>query len=188
MVDFQSLSDEEAVRVVQGGDVEAFGVLIDRYEDRLLRYARRFLRDREEGKDLVQDVFLKAYTNIQSFDASRKFSSWIYRIAHNTFINALRKNKFILTSLDPDTIFPHPISAESPLSDAERKELAKTLDRLLDGLDPKYREPLVLYFYEDMDYKEIAEVLEIPVSTVGIRLKRGKEALQKKLDQEHGRE
>lgn len=182
MEDFEGQSDEAVACRVQNGDLEAFGALIERYEAKLLRYARRFLRDREESRDLVQDVFLRAYTNIQSFDINRKFSSWIYRIAHNTFINALRKNRFNLTTLDPDTIFPHPVSPESPISDVEKKDLKKVLDESLSGLDSKYREPLILYFYEDMDYKEIAEVLEIPVSTVGIRLKRGKEALQKKLN------
>ena len=84
-------TDEQIAIAVQKGDAQAFGLLVERFEPKLLRYARKFLFDYEDGKDMVQEVFIKAYGNIQSFDTSRSFSSWIYRIAHNEFINAIRK-------------------------------------------------------------------------------------------------
>src|SRR5579862_2655767 len=84
-------SDEEVVRMVQKGDRESFRELVLRYEPKMTRYARRFFFDGDEAKDLAQEVFIKAYVNIRSFDASRRFSPWLYRIAHNECVNVLKK-------------------------------------------------------------------------------------------------
>lgn len=175
-------TDEEIVRAVQKGDAAAFGQLIDRYDAKLLRYGHRFLREDDDVRDAVQETFIKSYTNIQSFDLARRFSPWIYRIAHNEFVNALKKRGKETVSLsDFDTFFPHPIAKETADDGATADELKQVLDGGLSKLDAKYREPLVLYYYEDMDYKEIADVLHIPVATVGVRLKRGREALMKEV-------
>lgn len=76
-------TDEELASLIQSGKVEFFGTLIVRYDAKMKRYSRKFLSDQEDTKDVVQEIFIKAYVNIQSFDAKRKFSSWLYRIAHN---------------------------------------------------------------------------------------------------------
>jgi RNA polymerase sigma-70 factor (ECF subfamily) len=174
------LTDEEIAQRVQKGDVEVFGVLVQRFEERMIRYARKFLFAGDEIKDLVQEVFIKAYVNIQSFDASRKFSSWLYRIAHNEFINAgKKKSRLPVFTFDLDALFPHLAARETADGDFERQELKEALDQSLDKLDVKYREPLVLYYLEEMNYREIADILQIPVSTVGVRLTRGKAMLKK---------
>lgn len=173
-------SDEHIAELVQKGDVESFGVLVARYEAKMKRYAHKFLFGYTEAQDVVQDVFIKAYTNIQSFDISRRFSPWIYRIAHNEFINAIKKKgKEPLPFFDPDTLFPHPRSSEPADKDLNAQDLKVTLEKCLGKLDPKYREPLVLYYIEELEYKEIAEVLRIPTSTVGVRLKRGRDHMKK---------
>jgi RNA polymerase sigma-70 factor (ECF subfamily) len=173
-------SDEQIAITVQKGDSAAFGILVERYQPKLLRYAQKFLFGYEEAQDMVQEVFIKAYSNINSFQSDRVFSSWVYRIAHNEFINAIKKKgREPISFFDPDTIFPHPVAADMADSDIHRKEIKEMVDKCLDKLDPKYREPLVLYFYEDMDYRTISEVMHIPISTVGIRIKRAKEALHK---------
>ena len=174
------LTDEEIAQRVQKGDVEVFGVLVQRFEERMIRYARKFLFAGDEIKDLVQEVFIKAYVNIQSFDASRKFSSWLYRIAHNEFINAgKKKSRLPVFTFDLDALFPHLAARETADGDFERQELKEALDQSLDKLDVKYREPLALYYLEEMNYREIADILQIPVSTVGVRLTRGKAMLKK---------
>ena len=86
-------SDEELVRLVQKKRTDVFSILVKRYEHKLSRYGKRFLFDYENIEDAVQDIFIKAYINIQSFDASKKFSPWVYRIAHNHFINIIKKSK-----------------------------------------------------------------------------------------------
>lgn len=172
-------TDEKIAARVQQGDIESFGVLIERYEAKMTRYAKKFLFDGEDSRDIVQEAFIKAYINIRSFDTARKFSSWMYRIAHNELINAIKKrSRTPILPFDPDTLFPHPVAAETADGEAQKKEIRALLDHGLGKIGPKYREALVLYYFEDMDYTEIAEVLEIPVSTVGIRLRRGKAILK----------
>lgn len=172
-------TDEEIARRVQSGEVEPFGMLVERYEAKMMRYAKKFLFSYNDIEDLIQNIFLKAYVNIQSFDPSRKFSSWLYRIAHNEFINTIKKKgKEPLPFFDPDAIFPHPVAKEDIEKDINNKELRQTLDQCLDKLDPKYREVLVLYYFEEFNYREIADILHIPMATVGIRLKRGKETMR----------
>ena len=175
-----SKTDEEVALRVQKGDTDSFGLLIERYEVKLLRYAKRFIFDREDGRDLIQNVFLKAYVNIKSFDVGRKFSSWIYRIAHNEFVNEIkRRSKFQFFSFESDIIFPHLVSNDEVDTEFERKELKERLDNYLDKLDVKYREPLILFYSEDLSYKEISEILEIPISTVGVRVQRGRALLRR---------
>ncbi len=174
------LSDEAIAGKVQTGDTEAFGLIIERYEEKLLRYGRRFHSDREDIRDLVQEVFIKAYMNIQSFDLERRFSPWIYRIAHNEFVNAVKKRiRNPLSYFDFDTMLPHAGEGETVEDEMGRQEMKQMIEAHLKQLDEKYREPLILYYFEDMDYKEIADILQIPISTVGVRLQRGKMALKK---------
>jgi RNA polymerase sigma-70 factor, ECF subfamily len=172
-------TDEEIVKLVQDGDIESFSLLIERYEAKIKRYARKFLSSTEDIEDIVQEIFIKTYSNIKSFDLTRKFSSWLYRIAHNEFINLLRKKeKTPLLFFDPDTLFPHPISSEKTDSNASNEEIKSAINNCLEKISSKYREPLILYYLEEMNYKEISDIIHIPVSTVGIRLKRGKEILK----------
>jgi RNA polymerase sigma-70 factor (ECF subfamily) len=176
------LTDEQIAIAVQGGDTESFRVLVERYEAKMARYAKRFLFANDDAQDLLQEIFIKAYANIHSFDTERRFSPWIYRIAHNEFVNALKKKKKEKDNISlfyVDVLFPHPIAKETADNQMSRNEVKELLEGSLDQLGPKYREPLVLYYLEDMDYKEIAEVLRIPVSTVGVRLQRGKTLLRK---------
>jgi RNA polymerase sigma-70 factor (ECF subfamily) len=175
-------TDEEIAKLVQRGDVESFRILVERYEPKMARYAKRFLFAADDAKDLLQEIFIKTYVNIKSFDAERRFSPWIYRIAHNEFVNALKKKKKDKGNISlfyVDVLFPHPIARETADEASGNREIKELLEGSLEHLNPKYREPLVLYYLEDMDYKEIAEVLRIPVSTVGVRLQRGKTLLRK---------
>jgi RNA polymerase sigma-70 factor (ECF subfamily) len=86
-------SDEAIVLLVQGGDLSAFKTLIDRYDSKMMRYAKRFLFGYDDAQDALQEIFIKAYRNIKSFDTRRRFSPWLYRIAHNEFINSIRVKK-----------------------------------------------------------------------------------------------
>jgi len=177
----EPITDESIALRVQAGEAEPFAELVTRYQPKLMRYARKFLADRDDAEDIVQDVFIKAYSNIQSFDASRRFSPWIYRIAHNEFVNEIKKkaSRRTVFSFDIDTLLPHLAAPERTDSVSLERDLRQTLEGHLDSLDPKYREPLILYYLEEMDYKEISDILQIPVSTVGVRLARARAQLQK---------
>lgn len=172
-------TDEELASGVQQGNLHLFGLLVERYEEKMMRYAKRFLFGHHDAEDMVQEIFIKAYTNIKSFDATRRFSPWLYRIAHNEFINNLRKKqREPVPFFDPDTLLPHPIAPERADQQINDREIKEMLTWGLDKLAPKYREPLVLYYFEDLSYQEISDVLQIPVSTVGVRINRGKLALR----------
>ncbi len=172
-------TDEEIVRLVLNGRTEVFGILVERYEKKLLRYGRKFLYNHENIEDTVQNVFVKAYINIRGFDVKRKFSSWIYRIAHNEFINIAKKKEPLLF-FDTDIIFSFS-GKDNFLKDIEREEEREEIEKYLNKLKVKYREPLILYYFEEKDYREISDILKIPTSTVGTRLKRGRNEIKKLL-------
>ena len=187
--DARARTDEQVAKLVQKGMSEFFGILVERYETKMLQYGRKFLYNYEDIEDTVQQVFIQAYANIQSFNTSRKFSSWLYRIAHNTFINVIKKKKREpLLFFDPDIILFHSVKDDRIQKDFYQNEVRQMLDQCLDKLSPKYREPLVLYYFEDKSYKEIADIMRIPVSTVGIRLKRGRDEMRLLYQTLHGHE
>jgi RNA polymerase sigma-70 factor (ECF subfamily) len=176
---YSDATDEKIALLIQSGKVEFFDVLMERYEGKLRRYGRKFFSEKEEINDVLQDVFVKAYKNIKSFDPERKFSSWLYRIAHNELINALKKKKKSpLPLFDLDTLFPRFFQDNSLEQEIIRKDSAEVIDKCLDKLEAKYREPVILYYFEGLNYKEIADVMHIPVSTAGIRIKRAKEKIR----------
>ena len=181
--DDTDITDESIVMLVQKGDKEAFGLLVDRYQNKLARYGRKFLSRVEDIEDMVQNVFISAYENIQNFDVTLKFSSWIYRIEHNTFVNALRKNTKSFLTIDFDTLLSHPVYDDPDIKEREQKEMRVLIDQGLEDISSKYREVLVLHYLEEISYKDIAEILQVPIGTIGIRIKRAKEALREKIDQ-----
>jgi RNA polymerase sigma-70 factor (ECF subfamily) len=181
----KNIPDEDVVISVQNGDRDAFATIVKRYQSRLTRYGKKFLVDRSNIDDVVQDVFISAYENINSFNTSLQFSSWVYRIAHNAFINEIRRKKRYISipEFDFDELFPH-FSVYEPYDENEHKEMKKLVDMGLSELPEKYREVLVLHYIEDQGYKEISDILKIPVGTVGIRIKRAKEEFRKRSKEE----
>lgn len=176
-----NLSDERLAELVQQGDKDKFGLIMERYQSKLFRYGKKFLSSEDNIEDVVQDVFIKTYQNIKSFDITQKFSPWIYRIAHNTYINALKKNSSgPLYLFDFDTLISHTVVEDPVVKEREKEEIKKIVDHGLSLIEPKYREILVLYYIEELSYKEISEILRIPMGTVGVRIMRAKEILKDK--------
>jgi RNA polymerase sigma-70 factor (ECF subfamily) len=171
-------SDEKIAKAVQMGDIDAFGELISRYEPKLQRYARRFLNRSEEIDDTVQDVFIKAYTNIQSFDPTLSFSPWIYRIAHNLFVNELRRKERVGLIFDADSLLPNLSAKESADDLVLGKERIIEMESALATLPAKYREVVQLYYFDEFSYQEISDILKIPITTIGVRLKRAREKIE----------
>lgn len=175
-------TDEEIARSVQEGDTDAFGELVVRYEPKLRRYAKRFLLA-DDVEDLLQDVFLSVFENIRGFDPKRRFSPWIYRIAHNMFVNSVRKRSlWSIARIDFDTVLPVLESDDGADEETLRDEERNLLETALPRLPEKYREALELYYLEELSYEEISEVLGIPKSTVGVRLRRARQALGKEIE------
>ena len=157
---------------------------MDRYTGKLIRYGHRFLTSDDDIGDVVQDVFVTVYQNIRDFDSTRRFSPWVYRIAHNAFVDALRKQaRGPVYGLDFDRVIPHPLYEDRAEDEKEKEEMRVLLMGHLDGLSPLYREVVDLYYFEDFRYEDIADILHIPIGTVGIRLSRARQQLRKALEQ-----
>lgn len=168
-------TDIAIVQRVQGGDGDAFGLLMGRYEAKLSRYLGRFLQNEDAITDVLQDALIKAYVNIQSFDSTYSFSSWIYRIAHNEAVNAIKKKKSTPFSwFDPEALVPYFVQQNDTEKMIDNEVLKTQIDLVLSELPSMYREILILSFYEELSYKEIALVLKIPISSVGVRINRAK--------------
>lgn len=91
MEDLKTQKDEMLIKKIQSGEKDLYSLIMDRYEEKLLRYSNYLVNDEHKAVDVVQESFIKAYVNLNSFDTAKKFSSWLYRIAHNESINVLKK-------------------------------------------------------------------------------------------------
>ncbi|OGI25904.1 MAG: hypothetical protein A3J76_05085 [Candidatus Moranbacteria bacterium RBG_13_45_13] len=164
-------------------DQDFFSCLVDRYSEKLTRYIMRISAStREDAEDLLQEIFVKAYRNLNDFDLNLKFSSWIYRIAHNQVISHWRKTKTRpqVIKFEADEDFLKFIADEGDLAlDTERKFAGEEVRRMLGKLDNKYKEVLVLKFLEQKDYKEISDILRKPLGTVATLINRAKKHLRK---------
>lgn len=170
---------------------EEFGRIIEKYQEPLRRYIRRVARPTPDETDiLLQDVFIKAYENLNDFDQTLSFSSWIYRIAHNEAVDSLRKKKWFGASLDDparddETLtLAETIAAEGDLvKDADREYVKKCIAAVLDELEPKYRSVLVLKFLEDKDYNDISDILRKPPGTIATLIHRAKKEFKRLADE-----
>jgi RNA polymerase sigma-70 factor (ECF subfamily) len=183
----EKLTDSELVILVREKDLERYAEIIERYQGKLFAYLYRLIGNKEEAEDLLQDVFIKAYKNLHSFDAERKFSSWIYRIAHNEAVNHIKRKylkKFI--SLEDISSTKDKLEASSSEGGAddlwERKEAIKEVGDAVNRLPLKYRQVLLLRYFSDKAYEEIGEILEKPVNTVGTLINRAKKKLAEEIN------
>lgn len=174
MANAKALSDEALIELIIKDDQELFGEIVKRYQDKLERYIVRLGSSTEQAQDIVQDTFIKSFKNLRSFNTKFKFSSWIYRIAHNEAINLFKKEskyqKFSFSDWLSEVLPSNENIEEKIVTKIDLEQLKKQLAKL----DFKYKEVLILYYLEEKKYIEISKILKIPTSTVGIRLSRAK--------------
>ena len=176
MIDCSEKTDEEiVVYVIENHEI--FACLVDRYEAKLRRYLRRLMPGiQEEIDDVLQEIFIKAYVNVHGFDERLKFSSWIYRIAHNEAVSWLRKKKSRpkLTELGEDDFKTFNESIDISMILHERKLTKDEVSRTLRLLRPRYRSVLILKYLEGRSYEEMSDILSVPSGTVAILIHRAK--------------
>lgn len=180
------MTDEQVVRRALA-DKDEFGVLIGRYEEKLSRYlARLGLASREDREDVLQNAFIKAYRNLNSFDPALSFSSWMYRIAHNeamSFFRAKAARPAVSLGEDGDKLLLEIRDESADTQAAADLRLSSVeLAKALATLSPKYRDVLALRYFEERSYTEMSDILELPVGTVSTLIHRAKSALKKALD------
>lgn len=180
--------DSEIIKEALRGNQEAYKKLMRKYHDAIYMLIYRMVREKSEVEDLTQEAFIKAFASLQNFNNEYAFSTWLYKIATNNSIDYIRKKKLQPFSLDkpvdseqdhytyevPDTSY----EADRPLIERQR---AKFLDEAISALPEKYRRVIILRHKEDRDYREIAEILHLPLGTVKAHLFRARELLNKYL-------
>lgn len=177
---FRAVEDVDLIRQAARGSVEAYNLLISRWEKRVYNYLLRLTANREDALDLTQDVFLKAYQNLRKLDDPGRFAPWLYRIAHNEAYSMFRKRR---PEADVDEIEPE--STETGItvggSSVFPIELSLAVAGALDRLSPDHREAVVLKIYQGFKFEEMAEILSCPVSTIKSRLYTALELLKTEL-------
>jgi RNA polymerase sigma-70 factor (ECF subfamily) len=158
---FRAVEDADLIVQTRKGDVEAYNLLISRWEKRVFNYLLRIVGNREDAFDLSQDVFLKAYQNIRKLDDISRFGPWLFRIAHNEAYSMFRKKKPEV----PESELPERATAH-----AFPMEMSLAVSAALDRLSPDQKETVLLKVYQGFKFEEIAEILATPVSTVKSRL------------------
>ena len=178
-------SDEELVEAVRAGEASAFDVLVGRWEDRIRGAAYRFLGSEDEARDVAQEAFLKAYRGLSGFKQEARFSSWLYQIATNLCRDRLRRRKTrpqvsleALEETGPVIVETRP-GAHERLVERDRAEAVR---RAIEALPEEQREVVILKEYQDLTFLEIAQALDLPVSTVKTRLYRGLVQLRLRLE------
>jgi RNA polymerase sigma-70 factor, ECF subfamily len=170
--------DMETVWIEQArtGDKRAFSRLVEAYQRPVYSITYRMLGSPEEAEDAAQEAFLRAYANLNKYDPKRKFSTWLFSIANHHCIDRLRKRRMKWISIDDNPVLGN-MAGDSPqperqaISGEDRDEV----QRVLDQLDSGYRMPLVLRYWEDCSYEEIAQIMEISIPAVKSRLFRARQ-------------
>jgi RNA polymerase sigma-70 factor (ECF subfamily) len=186
------MTDTELVQQALAGSQDAYAELLRRFERPVFTLVLRMVRDRSLAEDLAQEAFVKAFGKLGTFDPSRKLSSWLFKIAHNTAIDHLRRRNLETVSLDepagddPDAA-PRPVedvAGETPLDAAERSDLSRALTRAVSGLRPEYRDVILLRYQAGLEYGEIAEETGLPLGTVKTYIHRARKELAGLLSEE----
>jgi len=179
----RSAQDQALVDAILRGDREAFGELVVRYQRLVAGVAWRYGAGREEIEDVVSEVFVKAYRNLNRYRPEHAFSTWLYRLAANHVIDRGRRRRREAPSVElPETLIDPSPSAEGGLEEREREELVRAV---LLAMKPRYREVLFLVYVEGLKIDEAASVLGLPQGTVKTRLMRGREAMRRALIARH---
>jgi len=185
----ETLDDRTLVGRILGGERERFDDLVTRYEKRIVNYVYRITHRYDEAHDLAQEIFTKVYFALDRYDPKYQFSTWIFRIAQNTAIDAVRKKSLpevsFLTKGEGDedareTQFADPDA--SPYRDLKNKQLTAAIDRAVDELPADYRELIQLRHFAELSYEEIAAMKKIPLGTVKNKLFRARNLLKDVLE------
>ena len=191
-------AEQQWLRRAREGDPQAFASIVQAYQKPVYNLCYRTLGDPHEAEDATQEAFLRAYTNFHRYDPERRFLTWILSIASNHCIDRLRRRRQIWVSLDDADNSEgdeSPLSerlaasdkgfaAESPQHRVERHETSEQIQRLLGRLTPEYRVPLILLYWYDLSYEEIAATLNLSVPAVKSRLHRGRHQMAELLTAE----
>lgn len=179
----ENFSDADLISGAIEGAEENFEQLVERYQRPIISYVYRFLNDYDASLDVTQEVFIKVYNSLERYSSDYKFSTWLYRIAHNAAIDHIRRNSRKEQSIEAENSEgTYQLQLESdrpnPEQDRQRSEWRTEIESVVNCLPASYRELIVLRHGKDLSYVEIAEITELPLGTVKNRLFRAREMMR----------
>ena len=166
------ITDEELIRQIRAGDEEAADILVKRYYTDILRYCKRHIIDQNLAEDATQETFYRVFRSLMRYQDKERFRAWLYMITRNICIDENRKQKNTIPLELED------IGEES--SEIHQIENSDEIEQLLSVLPEEQREAILLYFEDELTYKEIGKILGIPARTVQSRVKNGIKAIKKR--------
>jgi len=169
--------DEAAVGRVMAGETAAFSGIVARWQGPLVNLAYRFCRDRGRAEDMAQEAFLRAFRRLGSWRRDAAFSTWLFALAINSYRDEMRRYRPEFVPIDDDVAMVE--SAEDAAGEAGRRVL---VHKAVQSLPPRYRDPLVLFYFHEQDVAATARSLGLPEGTVKARLSRGRSLLESKLE------
>jgi RNA polymerase sigma-70 factor, ECF subfamily len=176
------MSNQELTWVEQArtGDQRAFGLLVQAYQKPVFNLTYRMLGNAQEAEDAAQETFLKAYSSLRQYQPEHKFSTWLFAIANHHCIDRLRKRRVSFVSIDDNPVLEN-LTGESPLPERQAlmREQSAEMQKLLQELEPEYRLPLILRYWEEYSYEDIAAAMDITVAAVKSRLFRARQQVAK---------
>lgn len=179
----KKLTDGELIEKAIGGREDGFEELVRRYQRPITAYVYRMLNNYDASLDVTQEVFIKVYNSLERYSSDYKFSTWLYRIAHNAAIDFMRKNSVSQQSIEAENADgSYQLQIESPNptpeQERERSEWRKEIEAVVKCLPTVYRELILLRHAQDLSYDEIAEITNLPLGTVKNRLFRAREMMR----------
>lgn len=180
MKSIQEFSDEELLKQSLK-NLDCFTKLFERYQHPLIRYIKRISSfSDDDAYEILQDVFIKIWKNVNNFDPSMKFSSWVYRITHNETVSTWKKERKHINRKYEGKLDIEMITTEESLINTLNREYDNhQIQTMLMKISQKYRDVIILRYWENRDYQEIAEILNKPAATIGTLLHRAKKEIQK---------
>ncbi|MDX6190568.1 sigma-70 family RNA polymerase sigma factor [Flavobacterium sp. Fl-318] len=173
-----TLDDQHYIRLIIQGDSNSFAVLVNRYKDMIFSLALKMVKNREEAEEVAQDTFIKIYTSLSKFKGDSKFSTWIYKIAYNTCLDRLKKNKKEENNISIDEFSAHLIKTmDNALSVLEEKERKQTIQKCLNLLPGDENFLLTLFYFDDQSLEEIGKIMNISANNAKVKLFRSRQKL-----------
>lgn len=173
-----TINDQHYINLVNNGDTNAFAILVDRYKDLVFTLTSRMLKNKEEAEEVAQDTFIKVYKSLNKFKGDSKFSTWIYKIAYNTSLDRIKKNKKYRNDVAIDEFTEHQIKTiDSALDNLELEERNQSIKDCIALLPNDDGFLLTLYYYDELSFEEISKVMGITPNNVKVKVFRSRKKL-----------
>ena len=170
--------ETQIIHKIIGGDTQAFAVLVDRYKDLVFTLAIRMMKNREEAEEVSQDTFIKVYKALPKFKGDSKLSTWVYKVAYNTCLDRIKKNKNRYNEITIDSFTEYKLKTVGNALDAlEEKEQQQTIQDCLQQLASKDSFLLSLFYFEELSLEEISKIVDMEANTVKVNIHRARKRL-----------